>query len=948
MGKRISRNGRPLLTTLSGAILISLYGLPLRLLAVEPAQPDADAAAATAETADAGAEAQAPAADKASTEKLGEIVVTYRQSLVQALEAKREFTTQTDVIMAEDIGKFPDLNLAESLQRIPGISIARDAGEGRQISVRGLGPDFTRVRINGMEGLSTTGGTDSSGGNNRGRGFDFNVFASELFNRIEVHKTASAEVQEGSLGATVDLHTPRPFDFDRFTLVGSTQAGYNDLSKETNPRASALVSNTFFDGRFGALFSIAYSDRELVQEGASSVRWDNGPSSGGFNAASPFIQANGAGVFHPRIPRYGVLQHEQERLGMTGALQWQASDRTLLSLDMLYADFDAKRSENFLEAISFSRSGAAGKPQTIVRDGSIDARGNLVYGVFDDVDVRAESRYDELATTFKQTNLNIDHEFSDSFRMNALVGHSRSYFDNPIQTTITLDRANTDGYSWDYRGNDRLPLIDYGFDVRDPGNWNFANGLSEIRLRPNTTANLFTNQQLNFDWDVGSNFSLKGGLDFKAYKFATTESRRASEVSVPNLPAGTSLSDLTRLLVFGNNLGQPAGTPNTFLIPDLDRFAELFNIYGGQGTFSLSPSASGAIGNNRDVKERDRGGWVQGDFQTSTFGIPLRGNFGVRYVRTEQESTGFAIINSRPTLTTVEREYSDTLPSFNLAWDLSDDLLLRLGAAKVVSRPGLGNLTPGVSVSVSGGNRVVTGGDPYLDPFRAKTFDLGLEWYFAPESVLGAAFFYKDIDSFVQTSREIRPFNTSGLPASLLEGTGASPTDDFQFNIPTNTPGGKLRGVELSYQQPFTFLPGFWSHFGAIVNYTYVESKIQYVTSTGASSLKTDLTGLSKNAYNATLYFEKDAFTARVSTAFRNGYLTTVPGRNNNNIEGTKGTTNVDFMATYKLNDHVEFTVEAVNLTDEFNDQWVDATGDRSSVYDHTGREFFIGVRLRN
>jgi iron complex outermembrane recepter protein len=944
VGTRIRRTGRPLLATLSGAILIALYGLPGRGIAAEPLQPDADPATAAESTTAPEAAAQ-PAGDKADT--LEEVVVTYRQSLVQALEAKRAFTTQTDVIMAEDIGKFPDLNLAESLQRIPGVSIARDAGEGRQISVRGLGPDFTRVRINGMEGLSTTGGTDSSGGNNRGRAFDFNVFASELFNRIEVHKTASAEVQEGSLGATVDLHTPRPFDFDRFTLVGSGQLGYNDLADKNNPRASALISNTFFDGRFGALFSVAYSDRALTQEGASSVRWDNGPSSGGFNPNSPFTGASGANVFHPRIPRYGVLEHEQERLGLTGALQWQIADSTLASLDLLYADFDAKRTENFLEAVSFSRSGASGKPQTIVRDGVV-ANGNLVYGLFDDVDVRSESRYDELATTFEQTNLNLDHEFSDSFRMNALIGHSRSDFKNPIQTTITLDRANTDGYSWDYRGDDRLPGINYGFDVNNPANWAFSNGLSEIRLRPNSTANLFTNQQLNFDWEPAAAFHVKGGLDFKAYKFSTYEARRASEVTVPNLPAGASLSDLTRLLVFGNDLDMPAGSDRSFLIPDIQAFADLFDIYSNQGTFSVSPSASGAIGNNRSVKERDRGGWLQGDFETSTFGIPLRGNFGVRYVRTEQESTGFAVINSRPTLTTVSREYSDTLPSMNLAWDLSDDLLLRFGAAKVMSRPGLGNLTPGVSVSVSGGNRVVTGGDPFLDPFRAKTLDLGLEWYFAPESVLGAAIFYKDIDTFVQTSRETRPFSSSGLPASLLEGTGASVNDDFQFNIPVNTPGGKLRGVELSYQQPFTFLPGFWSNFGAILNYTYVESKIQYVTSTGASSLKTDLTGLSKNAYNATVYYEKDSFTARVSTAYRNGYLTTVPGRNNNDMEGTKGTTNVDFMATWKMNDHVEFTFEAVNLTDEYNDQWVDSVGDRSSVYDHTGREYFIGIRLRN
>ena len=138
------------------------------------------------------------------------VVGTFRQSLVKALEEKRSSTDQIDSIVAEDIGKFPDLNLAESLQRIPGVSIDRDAGEGRQITVRGLGPDFTRVRINGMEAVSTTGGTDSSGGANRGRGFDFNVFASELFSNLTVRKTQSAEIDEGSLGATVDLRAARP------------------------------------------------------------------------------------------------------------------------------------------------------------------------------------------------------------------------------------------------------------------------------------------------------------------------------------------------------------------------------------------------------------------------------------------------------------------------------------------------------------------------------------------------------------------------------------------------------------------------------------------------------------------------------------------------------------------------------------------------------------------
>ncbi|MEO8671550.1 MAG: TonB-dependent receptor [Tahibacter sp.] len=938
----------PVRVLLVSAIGLALYG-PSIAAALEPAGAEGVAATDSAATAPVADAADPAAADAAApdTEKLSTIVVTYRDSLGRALDAKRAATGQTDVILAEDIGKFPDLNLAESLQRVPGVSIARDAGEGRQISVRGLGPDFTRIRLNGMEGLSTTGGTDSSGGNNRGRGFDFNVFASELFNKIEVHKTASADIEEGSLGATVDLHTPHPFDYNRLTMSASAQGSYNDLSEEGNPRAAALISDVFWDGRIGALFSIAYSHRKLVEDGSSTVRWDNGASSGKFNAASPFAAASLPTTFHPRIPRYGSLGHDQERLGMTGSLQWQAGDNTQFSLDGLYADFDAKRTENFLEAVSFSRTGT-GKPQTIVRDGEIDSHGNLVYGLFDDVDVRSESRYDELETKFTQFNLTGEHRFGDTFRIDGLVGHSRSAFDNPIQTTITLDRSNTDNYIWDYRGNSRLPLIDYGFDTTNPANWSFANGLSEIRLRPNTTDNLFTTQQLNGTWDVTDALHIKGGLNWKAYKFATTEERRLSEVSVPNLPAGTNLADLVRTITFGNNLGVPNGTPTTWLIPDINAFNDLFAIYGNQGTFLLTPSASGALGNNRSVKEQDRGGYVQANFNTTLFGVPMRGDVGVRHVRTQQESQGFAIINSTPTLSTVERHYSDTLPSLNLAWDLSDDLVLRFGTAKVMARPGLGNLTPGVTVNVSGGARTVNGGNPLLDPFRAKTADLGIEWYFAPESVLGAAIFYKDIGSFVQTSRETRPYNTSGLPDSLLDGTGASPDDDFQFNIPVNTPGGKLKGIELSYQQPFSFLPGFWSNFGTILNYTWVDSKIQYVTSTGASSLKTDLTGLSKSAYNATLYYEKDKFSARVSAAVRDGYLTTVPGRNNNDVEGTKGTKNIDFIATWKFNEHVELTFEGVNLTDEYNDQWVDSIGDRSSVYTHTGREFFIGVRVRN
>ncbi len=223
-----------------------------------------------------GASAQdaTPTDAAGSAETIEEVVVTgFRASLNKALDAKQEQVGAIDMIVAEDIADFPDLNLAESLQRVPGVVIARDAGEGRQISVRGLGPQFTRVRINGIEAMSANGSTDASGGTNRGRSFDFNTFASELFNNITVRKTASAETEEGSLGATVDLRTGRPFDYDGLTVAGSVQAGYNDLTEDSDPRAAFLVSNTFADGKFGALLSVAYTSRKLADEGSSTVRW---------------------------------------------------------------------------------------------------------------------------------------------------------------------------------------------------------------------------------------------------------------------------------------------------------------------------------------------------------------------------------------------------------------------------------------------------------------------------------------------------------------------------------------------------------------------------------------------------------------------------------------------------------------------------------------------------
>src|SRR5690606_13883319 len=235
-----------------------------------------------------------------------------------AINIKKNQTGFVDAIVASDIAEFPDNNLAESLQRIPGVAISRAGGEGRNVTVRGLGPGFTTVRLNGMETISTTGGTDAVGGNNRGRGFDFNTFASDLFSSLTVRKTNSAEVQEGSLGATVDLKAAQPFDYDGFTFSATGSLGYNDLSEETDPGAGVMVSNTFADGKFGALFSLSYSERNVQDEGSSTVRWSNAAAQrfgqiGGVAQSDASHPANAA--FRPRIPRNDSYIHQMERVG---------------------------------------------------------------------------------------------------------------------------------------------------------------------------------------------------------------------------------------------------------------------------------------------------------------------------------------------------------------------------------------------------------------------------------------------------------------------------------------------------------------------------------------------------------------------------------------------------------------------------------------------------------
>lgn len=878
-----------------------------------------------------------------------EVKGSFRDSLSNALNQKRQSDGAIDAILAEDIADFPDLNLAESLQRIPGIAISRAAGEGRQISVRGLGPEFTRVRINGMEAVSTSGGTDQIGGANRGRGFDFNTFSSDLFSSLTVRKTASADVEEGSLGATVDLKAAQPFDYDGFTFAASGQMGYNDLSEKSDPKTSFLISNIFADGKLGALFSASYSERQLKDQGASAVRWNNVNDFGFYqgNATAPELdEINNA--FRPRLPRYDSYTHDMDRLGLSSSFQFRPNEDTKIDLDILYAKTDATRNEVFLQGIlnaganrPTSATAASGNTGVMnVVDYFIDDTNTMTYGSFENATIRAENRFDELSTEFLQYNLSLKQHLTDDLSMDAMIGTANSEFDNPVQTTLVAEKRGVE-FAYDYRGGNRdNPALTYGAGVFEPTGWTS----NSVRLRPLGAENTFDTAELNFTYLLTDNVTLKAGLHYKDFSFETYEARRKSE-------NGAGIVYTPDLLMQHNS---GLGSQPVWLVPDFAAIDAQYDIYSNAGDFAVS--ADNRRPDNYSASEKTLGAYLQLGFDTDIADMPLRGNVGVRQVKTDQSSTAWATFASTPTQITAEHDYNELLPSINLALEPWEDVIIRFGAAEVMARAGLGSIRPDVSVSVSGGSRSVSGGNPQLEPTKARTYDLGFEFYFSDESMLGVAFFFKDIDSHVQTLRETKAFTATGLPVqAAIDACTAGPgynadcneNVDWQVTTPLNGPGGDLKGMEVSYQLPFTFLPEFWNRFGFIANYTYVDAQMDYINAAGVVQATRDLNGLSKNTSAATLYYEHEALNARVSMAKRGKYLTTAVGRDNNDMEGTNATTNVDASVSYALNDNWKISFEALNLTDEVDDQWVDSAGNRLTYYHETGRQYYLGAQYK-
>ena len=872
---------------------------------------------------------QVAVADQAET-TLEEVVVTgFRGALQQARETKRNAVNSIESIAAEDIGKMPDLNLAESIQRVPGVAVSREGGEGRNITLRGFAPDFTRTTLNGMEVPASSDGLDSGGVTiNAGRSFDFHVFASELFNRIDIHKTQTASLEEGGIAGTVDLYSAKPFDFKGRTLLASLQGGYNELNRKFDPRVALLFSNTFADETFGVLLSAAFSNRTVHQEGFSSVRWtspfvnrdswaDTNPTVSGTPAACGAADPLDC-LWAPRLPRADFFGNDQQRTGFTGSFQYRPSDRVQITLDALHSELENDRfSYNSMEWLlthgpAGNFTGQTPVSFTIAPDGK-----QLIAASFNDITSWYESRHQESETKFDQLVLSGKFQLTEALTLDAMAG---SATDDAERTELRFFyRSVPHFYSYDFRQDPNVATVSFG--SYDPNNAsNYINALTNVN-RINSVKKQNVTSKLNLTYQR-EQFSIATGLAFNDRKVEYAEGTGPNPSFNP--------STFTRpfpISNFGSGLGGAGLTP--FRVADFDAIASAGLIAPG---YTMTASRGWEVG------EQTMAGFVElnGDFMLGD--MRLRANTGIRFVRTTVTSD--ALVGG--TAVSVERNYDNYLPSMNFALNVTDSLVARLAYGRSMTRPGLSSLN--IAGPVFGYTTRTVGniGNPALEPYQSNDADLSLEWYFGSDGLLAVGLFNKDIVTSLRTE-----VVTQAVPQEYWAAIYADPQYSPSFNadpalvpytftIPVNSDqGNSVSGYELTYNQPFSFFKGWLSNLGVASNYTQVSAR--------------DSTGLSRNSYNFTLYYDSPKFGIRASVNKRSDYLLSAPGGNGHLQERKFGPTHIDVASFYNYSDNLTISLEGINVTDEIERIYGtgDGTLDLTREYTHTGAQWFLGARYR-
>lgn len=891
--------------------------------------------------------AQQAAADPQGTtqdvEVQEDVIVTgIRQSVRASIQAKRESGVISEVITAQDIGKFPDKNVAEALQRVPGVVINREFGEGERVSLRGTAPNLTKTLVNGhaiatadwfvLEQLSAT------------RSFNYLTLPSEIVGQLEVYKSPQADVEEGGIGGTINVNTRNPLDLPKLSVSGSAQMVYSELRGSWDPQVSGLVSFRNDASTVGLVLGAVYQKRDIRRDGVEVLGYTPyavpatipGTPAGPVTLPNPAFDPALVGSSFPSLIGSALFQQERERYGFNVGLQMR-SDTLEANVTGLYSKFGADNfNQNYLAWGSNALGGGGRLSGGVVQDGTI------VAGRIDSIPGGRAVVYDAIdRTAFAETwNQDVDLKWTprDGTSVHFKVGYTEAHGDTESQPFY--EGGAPGGFTFDLRG--RTPQVSFiGVDPTDPGDLDFD--FASLHQITNTDKEFYVYADFEQELDLGPLNAIKVGGKFTDHERETTFlATTYGGFFLPLLANGCGGPCTSQFFAgpstpgdFLDNVAEP-GTLSRFWQVDRRKL---------QRTFAALPASVRArIPNppeNFFINEKTYGGYGMVKFG----GDRWRGNAGVRVVRTEQRTTGNLI--GIPATTpgavtdnafgvflpvTTERRYTDVLPSANVSFDVTRDLVLRVGAAKAVARPDYTDIVP--RISLNPGSLTAAGGNPFVNPFRANQADVSLEWYPDRDTIVAAAVFYKDIKSYIndRITQERFPVQTSTPNTSrcTLINLQENLYDClFDVNRRANGPGGVNKGVELQLSR------ALFGGFGVLANYTYSDADVDGDVG--------EVPGNSRHSFNATGYFENSLLSARLSYNYRSKFFITFDRAAPLNQRATES---LDGQFAVNVTRNVALTAEAINLTNEKIEQFSGTTDRPRAIYDN-GRQFYLGARFR-
>ncbi|QQM66083.1 TonB-dependent receptor [Pseudoalteromonas sp. LC2018020214] len=836
-----------------------------------------------------------------NSEILEEITVKgIRYSLASSRNLKHNNKTISEAISAQDITDIPNTNLAEALQYIPGVAITREAGEGRQVSIRGNYPDFSLVTLNGMPVLANNDSPmDSRVQKQRDRSFDFNILPAELFKQIHVIKAYSADKIAGGISGTMALQTINPLDNEGFKFIITPEVGYNDYVGTGAKRYSSLISNTW--NNWGVLASVAYTTRESLEQGANTFRWRNIAIDGADLSAltqSQALHLTQGDYIVPRGNRYSVWQATQQRFGANLSVEYK-NETTHFDFDMLSGFLKGDRHEYHLYPRG-EQSTPIIKGLTTITDIQTNENNELVYARYENARVATESRTQEINTAYQQGVLSLTQQVNTNWKVSAILGKEQSKYDIPYSNKIYTQGISD--VTIDYRKTPFYADINYSENLKNPTMWQMHHGDIE-QYNSNSE---YTFAKLDFQYDINSLITLQFGADWTLFenKMYNAQQNDIFLNELTNTPQ--QLTDLPASYVSS----QHAHKSLQWLKINTNEALKLYGI----DPFNIQNNSSSITTEAEHIQEYSRGAYTL----ISTEQAQWEAHIGLRY---QAES-----ITSHTQAPYSPISYSLWLPTFNGSYFINDKWRLRVGLSKNYSKPLLNSLSFNGSNDTPNNTKYTFNSS--LKPYLSYNTDISLEADFSSRSTFNISLFYKDLDDYIVTTQ---------VPLSK---TSESTTPDINNLWLSNAESAYQWGAEISLNYLIHN-----SDWGINLQTTYNKGKVTYYDSNNGSALfKKNLPFLSKITASSMIFYDHPKFNFKLGAIFRDKYLVRAGSLLlDENETGFMPTVYWDANLNYYFSNHWKLKFSAFNLSNEQERQYSNST---LRAYNSTtsGRTYYLGL----